>query len=143
MSAAIKSAKAARVIEANKLIKIISSYGRRFFYSERDDRVAHMTIDQRGHIYFHDDYNGKAIYTAYTGRWSGFSHGGTLKELVCAMADYIRTGEQIHIDWIGPERIRITDGNIWGYAPDEMAKCRADALSCGAIRPLATGEVQP
>ncbi len=124
-----------RMLHANALIETISKYGRRFFYFDKKDRVAHFSLAPSGHIYFWDDYTGKDIYTAYSGRWNGFSHGGTLRSLVEAMSHYIRTGKPLDIGWIGPERMRITDGNIWGYSQDEMAKCRAEALLNPAIKP--------
>lgn len=129
--------KHARLRHVNDLIFTISKYGRRFFYCDKFDREAGMSISEHGHIYFHDDYTGKAIYVAYRHHWSGFSHGGTLKELVKAMAHYIRTGDQLSIGWIGPERRNITDGNIWGYAPDEMEKCRTEAMRNPAIKAAA------
>lgn len=139
MSASAK--KAERVEHANALIKTISDHGRRFFYNEKHDRVAHMSIGPRGHIYFHDDYTGKAIYTSYPYHWDGFSHGGTLRDLVCQLAEYVRIGAQINIFWIGPERLM--GGNIWGYAPDEMEKCRAEALKSPVIKsPEAKGGAQ-
>lgn len=125
------SIKHERITEANKLIETISSYGRRFFYNERNDRVAYMLIGPRGHIYFVDDYSGKAIYVAYNGRWNGWSHGGTLRDLVKELANYVRTGEQLSPNWIGPQRFN--DSNIWGYAEDEMAKCRAEAAKSPVI----------
>lgn len=127
--------KAQRLEHVNDLIKTISDHGRRFFYNEKHDRVACMLIAQQGHLYFQDDYTGKAVYVAYSGRWSGFSHGGTLRQLVERLAAYVRTGDQLSIDWIGPERMRVSDGNIWGYSPDEMAKCRAKALTNPAVKP--------
>jgi hypothetical protein len=130
MSAA--SEKAARVAKVNHLVRVISTYGRRFFYNARHNRVAEMVIGKGGHLYFIDDYTGKPIYVAYDGRWSGWSHGGTLRDLVKALAEYVRTGNQLSISWIGPERF--DDSNIWGYAESEMAKCRAAALTTGVIR---------
>ncbi|WP_323142772.1 hypothetical protein [Massilia phyllosphaerae] len=124
--------KAARVAEVNKLLKSISNFGRRFFYSKQHDRVASMMIGKTGHVYFVDDYSGKPIYTAYQGHWRGFSHGGTLKSLVQALAEYIRTGKQLSMDWIGPERF--DQSNIWGYAADEMAKCRAEVALSPVIK---------
>lgn len=123
-----------RLDEVNRLIKIISTYGRRFFYCQSKDRVAHMSLGPRGHIYFHDDYTGKAIYTAYRHRWSGFSHGGTMRDLVCALSEYIRSGKQLSMHWIGPERHNLTDGNIWGYAADQMELCRAEAMKTSVIK---------
>ena len=124
--------KAVRVAEVNQLIKTISDYGRRFFYDKRADRVAHMAIAKTGHLYFVDDYSGKMIYIAYQGRWDGFSHGDTLKTLVERLADYVRTGRRLSMDWIGPERF--DQSNIWGYAEDEMTKCRAEAAKSPAIK---------
>lgn len=126
--------KVKRLEHVNALIETISLYGRRFFCHKESTRVAQMRISTKGHIYFLDDYTQKLVYVAYEGHWRGFSHGGTLKELVRRMADYVRTGDRIEIDWIGPERMRITDGNIWGYAEDEMAKCRAEALLNPAVQ---------
>lgn len=129
----LQADKAARLTEANKLIRIISTYGRRFFYNEENNCVAEMLIGPRGHIFFIDDYSRKLIYVAHSGRWPGWSHGGTLRDLVKALANYVRTGEQLSIFWISPGRF--DDSNIWGYAPDEMTKCRAEALTCAAIKP--------
>ena len=126
--------KHARLAHVNDLIRTISKYGRRFFYYKDKDRVAEMLISSSGHLYFLDDYTCELVYVAYSGRWRGFSHGGTLRGLIEALANYVRTGEQLSIGWIGPERLRITDGNIWGYDPDEMAKCRAEAVLNPAIK---------
>lgn len=122
-----------RALHINDLIETISKYGRRFFYNSKFDRIAGMAVNQRGQIFFFDDYTGKAIYVAYSGRWRGFSHGGTMRDLVLRFADYIRTGKQLGIWFIGPERIRLTDGNIWGYSAEEMGKCRSEALLNPAV----------
>lgn len=124
--------KAARVAQVNALITVISTYGRRFFYNATHKRVAQMVMGKGGHMYFVDDYTGKAVYVAYNGHWSGFSHGGTLRDLVKRLADYVRTGEPLAMHWIGPQRF--DDSNIWGYAADELTKCRAAALGTGAIK---------
>lgn len=121
-----------RLEHVNALIKTISTYGRRFFYNKRFDRVAHMLIGPKGHLYFVDDYSGKPIYVAYNGHWDGWSHGGTLRDLVKELASYIRTGKQLSRHWIGPERF--DDSNIWGYAEDEMIKCRAEAFLSPVLR---------
>ena len=120
-----------RVNHVNALIATISDHGRRFFYNAGRDQRAKMMLSRTGHIYFQDDYSGKLIYVAYQGRWRGFSHGGTLKNLVERLADYIRTGDPLSIDWIGPERF--DQSNIWGYSQESMAKCRAAAQLSPAI----------
>lgn len=132
MKRATAELKVERLAHVNDLIKTISDHGRRFFYNERNNRVARMLMGPRGHLYFQDDYTGKAIYVAYQGHWRGFSHGGTLKSLVERLAAYVRTGDCLSIDWIGPERF--DQSNIWGYAPDAIARCRAAALSNPAVR---------
>lgn len=133
MKRATAAEKAERLVHVNALIKTISDHGRRFFYNEKDDRVARMLIGAKGHLYFVDDYSCTLIYVAYQGRWKGFSHGGTLKSLVERLADYVRKGDRLPIDWIGPERFN--QSNIWGYAADAMAKCRAEALLNPAVKP--------
>jgi hypothetical protein len=124
--------KIARLEQANALITVISTYGRRFFYDAKQNRVARIEIGKGGHLYLIDDYTGHPVYIAYNGEWSGFSHGGTLRDLVKRLAEYVRTGKQLHPHWIGPKR-HSDDSNIWGYAADEMEKCRAAALATGVI----------
>src|SRR3546814_18480004 len=77
--------KTERLTQANELIGLISSCGRRFFYNKTHDRIARLELCKRGRVYFVDDYTGKRIYTHRTGitsRWHGFSHGGPLRSLV-------------------------------------------------------------
>lgn len=126
-------AKRQRVLQINELINTMAKYGRRFFYNEKFDRVAKMAVTDRGQIFWIDDYTGKAIYVAYSGHWRGFSHGGTLRDLVLRFADYIRTGKQLSIWFIGPERTGLTNGNIWGYSDEEIKKCRSEALLNPAV----------
>jgi hypothetical protein len=134
--------KVERLTEANRVIGAISRHGRRFFHyggSERRqadgsfkyeaaDRTARLEL-RRGRLYFIDDYSEKAIYTHDTkpfgNNWSGFSHGGTLKDLVKAMRDYVLTGRQIHPGYIGLQR-QWADGDIWGYGMVALAAVRAE-----------------
>ncbi len=120
-----------RLAQANALIKVISSHGRRFFYSVARDRTAEMIITPRGAIAIIDDYSGKVIRID-DDRWSGWSHGGTLRDLVRKIAHFIKTGDPLDVYWIGPTRE--SDGsNIWGYEAGEMARCRAAAVATGAV----------
>lgn len=59
------------------------------------------------------------------GRSRGFSHGGTLKDLIRAFRDYICTGEQVRPGYLGPERFN--DSNIWGYDEEGMRAVREQA----------------
>ncbi len=131
------TAKQQRAEQVNQAIRIIADHGRRFFFSASHQRYASMEVDERGRVWFVDDYSGKRIYTHRTpwgGRWRGFTHGGTLRGLVEEFREYIRTGKQLHPGYLGPERERITDGNIWGYAPEDMQKVRALAGALPVFR---------
>lgn len=128
------TAKLQRAEHVNQAIQIIGSHGRCFFYNQHGNRFASMEVDARGRVWFIDDYSQKRIYTHPTtwgGRWRGFSHGGTLRELVMGFRDYICTGKPLSPFYLGPERENLTNGNIWGYEPEAMATVRelAGALS--------------
>ena len=55
--------KRSRAIRVNEAIQIISSHGRRFFYNSEHDRVAHIQVDDRGTVWFVDDYTAERINT--------------------------------------------------------------------------------
>lgn len=117
-----------RAQEVDEVIKIIGSRGRRFFYSTAFDRYARVEVDDRGKIWWIDEYAGTRIYTHRTGfvsRWRGFSNGGTLRALVEAFRDYICTGVPLPLNRLGPEGIH-TSSNLWGYPPDDMRLVRED-----------------
>lgn len=121
-----KRSRAARVNEA---IQIISNHGRRFFYNSEHDRVAHIQVDDRGTVWFVDDYTGQRINThkaPYSRVWKNFSHGGTLRALVEAFRDYILTGEAVSLHLLGPET-SWTNGNVWGYEPSAIEAVRQQA----------------
>lgn len=122
----------ARTEHANELINLIAAHGRRFFYCKSTGKTAHFSLI-KNRVYFNDDYTGKAIMIRQTKDWKGFSHGGTLRALIEKIAEYIRTGNQIYIGWIGPET-SFTNGNIWGYTEEEMTKTRTEALKLSIIK---------
>lgn len=126
-----RKSKLERLQHANALIKVISDHGRRFFFNPRDNRVAFLDLGSRGGVYFNDDYRGARIYTNKTtfgNEWRGFSHGGTLKNLIEQMRDYILTGQQIPLGWIAPKRIMDGGGDMWGYG-DDARQLVCDAAS--------------
>jgi len=128
--------KTERLTHANELIKIIAAHGRRFFFCDITGRTAHLMMDERGRIWLHDEYSGEFIYThptTWTNKWRGFSHGGTLRGLVEMMRDYIVRGEPIPAYYLGPERRNLTDGNIWGYTPEDMNIVRKKASALPII----------
>jgi hypothetical protein len=124
-----------RCEQVNHAIRIIGAHGRRFFFNQVADRYASMEVDQRGKIWFIDDYSARRIFTHKTnwgGRWRGFSHGGTLRNMVEAFRDYIRTGDPVHLGYLGPERFN--DSNIWGYDEAGMKAVREQAGALPVFR---------
>ena len=133
--------KTARLAHANALIRVISAHGRRFFWNEEAQRVASLELDPRGRVWFIDDYTGKRIYTqktTFTNKWRGFSHGGTLRDLVEAMADYIRTSQQINRHCIAPTRSMDGGSDMWGYGPEACQAVRAEAFTLPILTPATT-----
>lgn len=114
-----------RLDEANAVIRAMAGVGRRFFYNERHDRVARFELTLDGRLWFRDDYADKRIYVAYRGRWREFSHGGTMRRLVDALAEYIRSGKRIAAGHFGPWPAWVSDGDLWGYGDEAMASLRA------------------
>lgn len=126
-----------RCEHVNQAITIIATHGRRFFFSAATGQYASIEVDAHGKVWWVDDYSGKRIYTHPTGfgsRWRGFTHGGTLRDLVEAFREYIVTGRQLSPLYLGPERHRISDGNIWGYAPEAMSVVREQAGALPVFR---------
>lgn len=121
-----------RVKNANELIKVISEHGRKFF--EHKGVIATLELDKRGRVWLVDEYTKARVYTHYSGKWSGFHHGGTLRDLVCAMRDYITNGTLIPLDWIAPTRCNPENGDIWGYGKEAAAAVRAAAAQLTIIK---------
>lgn len=116
----------ARVEDVNKVIKLIGDHGRRFFYYPAYTGAEHGTYSyfafaKQHLLMFVDGRTLNAINPENTGRWERFSHGGTLREMVVALAQYVNTGEPIPIDYICTPRRDPANGNIWGY-PDTAAE---------------------
>lgn len=120
-----------RVEHANDLIKAIASHGRKFFHHK--GVTASLELDAKGKVWFVDDYTRCRIYTHYSRDWRGFSHGGTLRDLVCAIRDYITKGTRIPLDWIAPTRINPNNGDIWGYGQEAADGLRAQVAAMPII----------
>lgn len=117
-----------RASQANELLKIIASCGRRFFSGRNPTETSRFYVNYRGHVYFWDAYSVRDICLSYKywGYKQGFSHGGTLRDFVSALAWYIRTGEPI------PD-CHLPKDNYWGYG-DDMEKVRAKATELGIAK---------
>jgi hypothetical protein len=121
-----------RVEHANALIKVISEHGRKFF--DHKGTIATLELDKNGKVWVVDEYTKARVYTHSQGSWRGFNHGGTLRELVCAMRDYITKGKQLSIEWIAPTRWNPDNGDIWGYGKEAAAAVRAAAAQLPIIK---------
>lgn len=115
---------------ANVLIELIALHGRRFFFHSASGRTARLELDPAGGVWLVDEYSGKRIDTRSSGQWPGFSHGGTLRDLVIAVAKYVTHGERLHPDWIAPSRNDPANGNLWGYEGSAAVAVRA---ACAAL----------
>lgn len=144
--AQLRASRHERLEHANELIRIISSHGRRFFWSRgrsiwdkaakkavfvETNQVARFEL-RDGRLFYIDDYTQKAIYalgTGYRNKWRGFSHGGTLRALVEDMRDYILEGTPLHPGKIVISQLGKPDleDNIWGYDADSARAVRAAA----------------
>jgi hypothetical protein len=114
-----------RVEHANELIRLIASCGREFF--RNGETVAHMEIDKRGKVWFVDEFTRCRIYTHYRGDWRGFNNGGTMRNLVVALRNYITKSEKLNPRVIAPKRFYEDGSNIWGYEPSEAEALRQSA----------------
>lgn len=108
-----------RLEAVNKLLSVIASCGRHFF--RHSGNVSKFELDTRGRVWFVDAYRGARIYTHYVmGRWHGFSEGGTLRELVIRLRDYITKGSDLGRA-LGPYPDWYSGGDPWGYGKDMAA----------------------
>lgn len=119
-----------RVQTANALIAVIASVGRRFL--RHGDRIGYFYL-AKGRPWYVDAYRGKPIYVLYRGRWRYFTEGGTLKELVQHLTDYIMRGKQVHGGVLGPWPDWICGGDLWGYG-DDMEHVRLVAALLGITK---------
>jgi hypothetical protein len=124
--------KQARLDKANQMLRVIGSCGRRFFYSKEHDRYASLVLDARGMVFLIDDYTGERIYTHYRGRWQGFSHGGTLKDLIEDFRDYIMRNRLLPARSFGPWPAHYCGGDLWGYGAS-MQQVRDEAKRLGIV----------
>jgi len=127
----VSELQATRLDNVNAFIKVIGGHGRRFFYTNKD-RYAHMQLDDRGRVWFVDDYTEERIYTHRSGHWRGFSHGGTLRNLVEVFRDHVKKGVKIHSSYFST-RSWICSGHPWGYPEDSLKMLHAEGVRLGLI----------
>jgi len=122
-----------RLAAANEFIKSIAGCGRNFFSENSDLRnkvenpfVSTLEIDNRGRVWFIDYYTKKRIYTHYSGRWNGFTSGGTLRDIIISLRNYVKLGSKLRANYFNPDWGH-GFGNPWGYG-DEILKVKEAAI---------------
>jgi len=130
-----------RLDNANQLIQLIASTGRRFFHHK--NITSRLLLDYQGRIIFHDAHSGRHIYTHYEGTWRGFTQGGTLRNLIITLREYIQGKVQPGEELIRRLGLRHGHPDIfphhpWGYPEPDMATVLA-----GALRIFGLGGSQP
>lgn len=131
--------KVIRLMNANTLLRVISSYGRKFFLF--GSTISYFEMDPRQRIWFIDSYSKKKIYLHYKYWSKGFTQGGTLHSLINYLFIYIRDGEKLPGIIFGPGVDWYCDGDLWGYGND-MEKIREKAKELKIIRLLEEKEVK-
>lgn len=99
-----------RLEQANELIRLIASHGRRFFHHE--GRIAELRLDARGRVWLVDEYSGQSM-----------------RRLIERLRDYIKRGTPLPLGIICPVRSFSGPENIWGYESDEAEKLIAACRS--------------
>lgn len=129
-----------RLEEANALLRLIGSHGRRFFWCNDDSPdgyYAHFTFND-GRLYYVDEISKKSIYlgrTLFGNNWPFFSHSGRVRALVESIRDYILRGTPVPHNKIATPRDwdNSRAGNIWGYSKEAAAAVRQAATAMPMI----------
>lgn len=130
-----------RARQCNELLRVIGSCGRRFFYQPKStpnhpgippitDSWAYLEIGRKGHVFYIDDWTRRRIYTHYPHEWRYFNHGGTLRNLIIAMREYICGDRPSLKGHLGPWPEWVCQGDLWGYG-EEMQLVRDAAIALG------------
>ena len=123
--------KRARAAQANELLRVIAANGRQFF--KHGDCVSVFEVDYRGRVWWRNAYKNKRIYVYGHWYWRGFTEGGTLRQLVEYLRDFIRWGTPVPAAQFGPWPEWLCDGDLWGYGED-MEIVRSAARHLGVVR---------
>ena len=106
-----------RLNTANQVLQIIGSHGNKLFTHQ--DRISKLEFDDLGRLWLVDAYSQKRIYIHYGGKWRGFTGGGTLRNLVAALREYVTRGTLVSPQHFGPWSERVGHkGDLWGYGED-------------------------
>ena len=113
-----------RLSAANEFIKAIASCGRNFLSENSDSRnkvespfISFMEVDKNGKVWFTDRYTKKRIYTHYKYDWKNFSEGGTLRNIIECLREFIKRGRTMRKEYFQPHMGSGFE-NPWGYGED-------------------------
>lgn len=120
-----------RADNVNQLLEVVGSCGRKFFHYQ--GRYGKIEVDERGRLWFVNEYSLSKVYLHYRYWDRGFGHGGTLRALVDDLKKYIMTGNPINRYHFGPWSQTICEGDLWGYGED-IVMVRAEAFERGIIQ---------
>lgn len=123
-----------RVEAANQFIALIASRGRRFFeyVHHRTDGGTHTEVacfkrDDRGKLWFWNEWTCNWMYVSKYGPYKGFHHGGTLHSLVAALVDFIKSGNAYFHE-------SFFNARHWAYSPEDMQELIEQGKSLGIIK---------
>lgn len=133
-----RQTKSDRIVHVNAVIEEIAKRGRRFFHHRESGRTARFEITSGGRVRLRDEYTDKLIDTSSKTRWTHFSGGGTLQNLVHAMTRYITDGNRVASGHFGPFSHYLCGGDLWGYGLVTMAELRAAITDNPCIMPRNT-----
>lgn len=119
-----------RVKHANKVLRDIGSFGRRFFYSTQKSRFAGFGLKDRV-LWFTDAQIGDPFVPRVGQEWKSFSLNPECREIVVRLYAYIWDGTPMDREIFLRTSLRndgadgYRRGDSWGYGKEEMAKVRA------------------
>lgn len=123
-----------RIEQCNQLLQLIASFGHKYF-SDKNGYVSTLELGKNGRVLFVDYYTRRRIDT-HLHKWTGFTSGGTLADLIARLSDYIKKGEKLPMSVIG--HYRADGSNVWGYPADELEALRVQVSKLPIFQ---TGEV--
>ena len=109
-----------RVINANSLIRFVSSRGRNFFL---DGGEVGKFVYNNYKLYYVDEYSKSSMIMKHKDDWynsSDFSHGGGLKFFIKCLRDFIFNGDKL-----------VVQHQHWGYSKKDMHEITQEAINLG------------
>ena len=138
------AARSLRLQKVNELVVLIANVGRRFL--RHNDKIGRMATDCHGRLRWIDPYNDKNHYLHAPPCYllkKDFSEGGTMRQLVIDLRDFVLDGKQMNRYSFGPYPLWMSGGDPWGYSMEDMSKVRDKAIALGIVSIPATPAVNP